>query len=161
MSYLVRGRTMLGVPMIPLAPGIRYLPALAFELTPYGTEWSMAHNIASVGRLTRISLRVGDTGAARAWGVGVLATGAVRHQRITAGFEADLWRQPELDAVPGQAQSRTGGRAAATVQLSLARSGPWQRAALVFQGGYKTDGFVRGERLRAGAIVRAGVSFTP
>jgi hypothetical protein len=45
--------------------------------------------------------------------------------------------------------------------LSLAPSGPWQRAALVFQGGYKTDGFVRGERLHAGAIVRLGVSFTP
>jgi hypothetical protein len=161
MSYLVRGRTTLGVPMITLAPGIRYLPALAFELTPYGTEWSMAHNIATVGRLTRISVRVGDTGAERAWGVGVLATGLVRRGRVTAGFEGDVWQQPGLDDVPARLQPRTGGRAAATVQLSLAPSGPWQRAALVFQGGYKTDGFVRGERLHAGAVVRAGLSFTP
>ena len=85
----------------------------------------------------------------------------MRRGRITAGFEADIWQQPELDAVPDRLESRTGGRAAATIQLSLAPSGPWQRAALVFQGGYKSDGFVRGERLHAGAIVRAGLSFTP
>jgi hypothetical protein len=73
----------------------------------------------------------------------------------------DIWQQPELAATPDRLQMRTGGRAAATAQLSLARSGPWQRVALVFTGGYKTDGFVRGERLHAGAIVRAGLSFTP
>ena len=36
-SYLIRGRTSAALPMIPLPHDVRYLPALHFEMTPYGT----------------------------------------------------------------------------------------------------------------------------
>jgi hypothetical protein len=161
MSYLVRGRTSVAAPMLPLGRDVRYLPALRFEMTPYGTEWSTDHYFARSRRLASVSVRVGDTGAARAWGLGVRATDIVRQARIRVGFQAEVWRQPQLDAPPDDQRLATGALAAATVHMSLGRSGAAGRVGLLLQGGYKTDGFVRGERLHAGPLVRAGLTFNP
>jgi hypothetical protein len=160
-SYLVRGRSSVSAPMIPLGRDLRYLPALRFEMTPYGTEWSTDHYFTRSRRLSSLSVRVGDTGAARAWGLGVRATDIVRPARVSVEFQADVWRQPPLDAPPDAQRLATGALAAATVQVPLRRSGAAGRLGLLVQGGYKTDGFVRGERLHAGPIVRAGLTFNP
>jgi hypothetical protein len=161
MSYLIRGRTSVAAPMIPLGRDVRYLPALRFEMTPYGTEWSTDHYFARSRRLTSVAVRMGDTGAARAWGLGVRATDVIPPSRIRVGVQADVWRQPLLDSPPDAQRLAMGALAAATVHVSLGRSGTAGRIGLLLQGGYKTDGFVRGERLHAGPIIRAGLTFNP
>jgi hypothetical protein len=160
-SYLVRGRTASAAPMIPVWGDVRYLPAVRFEMTPYGTEWATEHFVLRSQRLTSVTLRVGDTGRERAWGVGVRAADVVRRPRISIGVLADVWRQPPLDAPPDASELATGALGAVTVQVALGRSGLAQRAGLLLQGGYKSDGFVRGERLHAGPLVRAGLTFSP
>jgi hypothetical protein len=160
-SYLVQGRAAVAAPMIPLGRDVRYLPALRFEMTPYGTEWSTEHYLARSGRLTSASLRVGDTGGPRAWGLGVRAADVVQRARVRVGFQADVWRQPMLDAPPDALSLSTGALGAVTVHMSLGRSGAAERAGLLLQGGYKSDGFVRGERLHAGPVARVGLTFRP
>jgi hypothetical protein len=131
-------------------------------MTPYGTEWTTEHNVVVRRRLMRGSFRVGETGQRRAWGIGVLATDVVRRGRVAAQISGDVWRQPPLDSLPPSQALITGGLAAGTAQVALGRIRRTSaRIGLYLQGGYKSDGFVRGERLRAGPVVRAGLTFIP
>jgi len=156
-AYMVHGRTTGPVPMIPLPGGVRYLPALRFEMTPYGTAVTADNTIVRHGRVTNVSLGVGDTGAARAWDVGVTSGDVLRGRRLNAGASIRLWRQPELDAAPNAQVMKTGVLGAATLQIALPESLAAGRAGVLVEAGYKSDGFVRGERLHAGAVLRAGV----
>jgi hypothetical protein len=157
-AYLVRGRAAMAVPVIPLGHGFGYLPAVGFAMTPYGTELTTDHYIRSTDRLTRLSVRIGDTGALRTWGIGVQAAHVAQWDRIAVDLSADMWRQPALDALPSATGLKTGGLLAATMHAALGRrqtSRPW---ALVAELGYKSDGFARGEWLRAGPIMRVGLA---
>jgi hypothetical protein len=161
-SYLVRGRTSAEVPMIPLPYGVRYLPALRFEMTPYGTALTTEHDVVRSGRLTRLSVGVGDTGARHAWDVGVTAIDLLRHARFRGDVAFSFWNQPALDATPDAQTFNFGGRAAATVRVPLgSHAGATGRTSVLVQAGYKSDGFVRGERLHQGPILRVGVSIRP
>jgi len=158
-AYLVHGRASGPVPMIPLPGDTRYLPSLHFEMTPYGTAVTTEHTLVRHGRVTDVSFGLGDTGAARAWDVGITAAEVVRRGRVSAGGSVRTWRQPALDAPPDGQAMTTGGLGAATVRIAL---GPMrsslERFSVLVEAGYKSDGFVRGERLHAGPIVRVGVS---
>lgn len=157
-SYLVQGRAVAAVPMIPLPHDVRYLPAVAFAMTPYGTEWTTEHNLRVGERLTRISLRFGDAGVSRPWGAGVVATRVARVGPVVADVSADFWRQPPLDAPPSSPALTAGGLAAITARAALGGQGSSGRLGITTQVGYKSAGFVPGERLRSGALVRAGLT---
>lgn len=156
-AYMVHGRTTGPVPMIPLPGDLRYLPALRFEMTPYGTAATTDHTIVRQGRVTNVSIGVGDTGAARAWDVGVTSGDVLRGTGLNAGASIRLWRQPGLDAPPNAQAMKTGVLAVGTLRIALPRSVAAGRAGVLVEAGYKSDGFVRGERLHGGPIVRAGV----
>jgi hypothetical protein len=157
-SYLVHGRTVAAVPMIPVADGLDYLPTVGFAMTPYGTEWTTEHNLRAGRRLIRIVLRFGDAGATHPWGAGVIATHIARVGPVVADVSADFWRQPPLDESPSSPVLTAGGLAAVTANVALGHGGRSGRLAVIAQVGYKSAGFVPGERLRAGAVVRAGLT---
>jgi hypothetical protein len=161
-SYLVRGGRSAGVPMIPLPYDMKYLPALRFEMTPYGTALTTEHDIVRGGRLTRLSVGVGDTGARRAWDVGVAAVDVLQRRWFRGDIALSVWNQPALDSPPNTQVLSLGGLASATLRIPLGhRPGPTARAGVLVQTGYKSDGFVRGERLHEGAILRVGMTFRP
>lgn len=158
-SYLVQGRTRVRVPLIPLPGDLRYLPAVDFSLTPYGTEWSTSHHVLHDGRLTSVAVRVGQTGRGRTWGAALAAREAFRRGRLAVALSAALWRQPPLDASPTSTARRLGGLATATVAAPLGRARVARRPlGVVVQAGAKTEGYAPGERLRAGPIVRVGLT---
>jgi len=159
-AYLVRGRTSAPAPMIPLPHDVQYLPALRFEMTPYGTAVTTEHTIVRRGRLTSVSVGVGDTGRRRAWQIGVGALDLVRFARVHGDLDVAVWQQPMLDAAPNSQEFAAGALAAATMHVPLGRSSAARAAALV-EVGYKSDGFVRGERLHAGPSVRVGLTYRP
>jgi hypothetical protein len=161
-SYVVRGHSSSPVPMISLPHDVRYLPALRFEMTPYGTAVTTEHAFVHDHRLTRVTVGVGDTGRQAAWAIGVDAGDLVEGAWWQADVRVDIWRQPTLDTPPNSQVFMTGGLAAATARIPFGRRGPaGRRAGVLVQGGYKSDGFVRGERLHAGPIVRVGVTLRP
>ena len=161
-AYLVRGGPTAAVPMIPLPHDVRYLPAVRFEMTPYGTAVTTEHTIVRRGRLTSISVGAGDTGGRRAWQIGIAAVDVLRSARARGDLDLSLWQQPALDAPPGAQVVAAGALGAATARIPLGyRSRLGERAAVLVQAGYKSDGFVRGERLHAGPILRVGLTFQP
>ena len=157
-AYLVQGRPSSPVTMIPLTHGFGYLPIVGFAMTPFGTEWTTDHYIRAGSRLAKVSVRFGDTGTARAWGVGVRASRVAARKRVAIDMAADIWRQPPTDTSTPTAALTTGGLAAATVRLALGGTPTAHRVGLLGEIGYKSSGFVPGERLSAGPVVRVGVA---
>src|SRR5262245_50340190 len=158
-AYMVRGESSAGVPMIPLKHDVKYLPALRFEMTPYGTAITTEHDFARRGRLARGPGGAGDTGARHTWDVGASVTNVLPRARLRGDLSVSVWNQPALDSAPNSQVFNLGGLAAATVRIPLGQHSRFtERTSVLVQAGYKSDGFVRGERLHAGPILRVGVT---
>ncbi len=167
-SYIGKGSTTGPMPLIPVGGGVRAMPSLGYAFTPYGGEWTVRTAFQTGQReegrgqrfrITNVAVRVGNTGASSTWGVSGRAADVLHVRGLRVALAADAWRQPELLADHTSDEQRVGGGVLATVMLPLPRllrtrwSDGFQIAA-----GYKSQGFVPGEQLAGGAVVRAGVA---
>jgi hypothetical protein len=147
-SYVWGGHAMAPVPMIRLGQ-TRYLPMARFQLTPFGTEFVIDNTFVRNGRFYDARINSGQTIGARTWGIGLQGTRLASIRRWSIDGEATIWHVPEW-----------GEKFAATVHRTLAERGG-HALALVVQAGFKTDGYVPGDPLRQGAIVRVGAALIP
>lgn len=141
------------------------LPSLGFALAPYGTEWTLRSAFQSArrdeGRGKRVhgvTLRIGNTGASTTWGVGMRAADVLRIRGMSVDTAVDLWRQPPLLADKTSDPLHTGGGATATVVVPLPRRfrSPWV-SGIQITAGYKSEGYIPGEQLSGGFVLRAGL----
>ncbi len=140
-SYVWSGHADSTAPMLRLG-GTRYLPMARFQLTTFGTEWIIDNALVRNGRFLDATIRAGQTIGARTWGVGLQATRLAGWKRWTVDAEGHLWHQPDW-----------GGEVTATAHRQL-RSG----LSLVGQGGYKSNGFLAGEPIHQGVVLRIGAA---
>jgi hypothetical protein len=156
-SYLWRGRTRVTVPTFTLG-GVRYLPALRFHLTSFGTEWVLDNTFVRDLRATRVSVRVGEAPDARSFGAAVRRDAVWTWRRARIDADVSAWHQPRL-LDDGGVERSAGGAAFAIASIPLEVR--WLRwASVVVQAGYKTRGFIEGEPLDAGVVVRGGIGLT-
>jgi hypothetical protein len=173
-SYIAQGNATLAIPMIPLGHAVRYLPSVGFQMTPYGTEHIFRNTFVSGPtaqgnsvNVTSITLRFGTTGASRPWAIDVRAADVRLFRGIHGRAAADIWRQPPiladqtsapLKSGAAAAPLKTGVAAAATIVLPLGKliRQNWLNATIT--AGYKSEGFVPGEQVSKGVILRAGVA---
>jgi hypothetical protein len=158
-SYIAQGRSTSPLPMIPLGHNLHVLPSAGFELTPYGTEYLLRSMLTAHGgvRATTFTVRVGNTGASTPWAVDMRGAGVPLLQRFRLRADGSVWRQPRFLADHTSAPLRTGASAAVTVEVPLQRLTRTSAARAIVTAGYKSDGFVPGERLSRGLILRAGI----
>lgn len=159
-GYFWAGRRELPLPMIPIGP-VRYLPSVHLSLAPFGPETIIRNYLAYGSRTACLSVRSGDRVYYRFWGGGLRCEDVLTRRNVTVGFDVQVWNQPGLYL--GQlsnfrvGRSGTGLAAVAIINSDLGhRDAPLGLAAEV---GGKTDGFVQGEALARGLIMRAGVYF--
>jgi hypothetical protein len=164
-SYIGNGNTTGPMPLIPVGGGVRLMPSLGYALAPYGAEWTLRTAFQQgqraerrERRLTNVALRVGNTGASSAWGLSVRAADALRVRRLHVGLAADIWRQPELLADKTSDEQHLGAGVVATVIVPLPRllRSRWSDGIQV-AAGYKSQGYVPGEQLSGGGVLRVGV----
>lgn len=168
-SYVAHGTATSPLPMIPLGHGIRYLPSVGFQMTPYGTEHLFRSMFASgksnEGRgtglnVTSLTLRIGTSGVSTPWAVDVRAADVHLFRGIHVSAAADIWRQPPIFADQTSAPPKTGAAAVVTIVLPLERFTHQALLKATLAGGYKSAGFVPGEQLGSGVILRAGVTLS-
>jgi hypothetical protein len=164
-SYIAQGKATSPLPMIPIGRGLRVLPSIGFELAPYGTERLLRAAVAAGVRgkgqgvsVTTVTLRSGDTGASRPWSIDLHASDVHVFRHLHVRASASVWRQPLILADQTSAPLRTGAAAAATLVLPLRRFTGKDWLLAVVTAGYKSEGFLPGEQLGRGAILRAGVA---
>jgi hypothetical protein len=158
--YLWNGREDISIPTISIA-GVRYLPMPRYRLTPFGTEWALTNDL--IGRLpiSRVDVRIGRTPGSTPWGIGVQRRGLTMWQTWRLDLRVDLWRQPRVDEKAPEVPS-TDPRFGAEVRGRLERPliPVWfgmRKATVIVDIGVKSAGYVPGEPLRSGIVVRAGV----
>src|SRR5262249_60115821 len=97
------------------------------------------------------SIRSGQTIGARTWVMGLHATRVAGWHQWRFDVDGQVWHQPEW-----------GGEFKVTAYRRLGTAS-WLPGllSLVVQGGYKTNGYMPGDRLGEGAILRVGASLTP
>jgi hypothetical protein len=165
-SYIGSGRTTSPLPLLPIGGGIEILPSLGFSLAPYGPEWTVRGAIQSGQRAksrelraTGITLRVGNTGASTTLGVGVHVADVLRLWGSSVDAAFDLWRQPAVLADQTSDPLHTGAGANATIVVPLPRPfrSEWVRGIHI-TAGYKSEGFIPGEQLSGGMILRMGLT---
>jgi hypothetical protein len=112
----------------------------------------------SGGTLTGVTLRVGNTGASTTWGVGARVADVVRIRGLRVDAAGDVWRQPDLLADKTSDPLHTGAGFRGTTVVSLPR---WLRSrwtdGIYVTAGYKSRGFIPGEQLSGGGVLRAGI----
>ena len=158
-SYVAEGKAASPVPMIPIGKGMHLLPSLGFQLTPFGTERLLRSAFTTgAARITTVTLRVGDTGASTPWGLDVGASDVRLHRALHARVSVSVWRQPPILSGQTSAPLKTGAGASATIALPLRRftQSDWLHATVT--AGYKSEGFVPGDQLGRGAILRIGLT---
>jgi hypothetical protein len=163
-TFLFDGETMLPLPMMRLGE-VGYLPAMRFGWGPFGTEVILDQTFSFDGRVFRLALRRTDPTLYAAWGAEFGAANVLRRGPLALDARLALWDQPPLRLDPADRNpdgslrvtgEGLGAAASATAFLDLPLGG--LRSGLVLELGYKTVGFVGGERLGAGAIARLGVT---
>ena len=167
-SYIGNGATTGPMPLIPVGRALRVMPSLGYALAPYGGEWTVRTAFLQEQRaksrelrITNIALRVGNTGASSTWGLTVRASDVFRVWGLRVGVATEVWRQPELLADQTGGEQRTGAGALATVVLPLPRllQSRWSEGIHVIAG-YKSQGFIPGEVLAGGGVLRAGITMS-
>lgn len=166
-NYVLRG-TDVAMPMIPIG-SYKYLPALRMGLTPFGPEYYLENFLTKEGSQIYCYLRNGSFAGHRYAGVGIEYPSAWRYNTLSLGFRMDGWMQPALnlgrrgpsvaqfasiDWEPVQADASRFGIAASLIcQKKL-----WDSGSIFLQAGGKSRGYVPGEALSSGLILRVGVT---
>ncbi len=158
--YLWSGATDVAVPALSIA-GVWYLPLLRYRLAPYGTEWSVVNELGGRIRPTQIELRVGRAPHATPWGIRVRQRELMSWREWSLEASVDAWRQPRLALMadePPAARPRAGVQVRGRVERPLLPV--WfspDPATIVVEVGVKSAGFVPGEPLAGGLVLRGGL----
>ncbi|MEL6355731.1 MAG: hypothetical protein AAFQ37_02245, partial [Bacteroidota bacterium] len=156
-DILLDGEESFVYPMIRLGQ-LNWLPSIRFGLTPFGSEFIIENYFKRENTLLGVNLRLGDGKLDNFWGGGLSFFKRVS-ERIQIRSNADIWFQPSM-ALGGRSIAETnegvGGRIIGALNLRFSPSSP---VGLYSQLGYKSTGFIEGERLDKGLIFRVGLSF--
>jgi hypothetical protein len=149
-SYVWGGNAHAPVPMLHVG-ATRYLPLARFQLTPFGTEWTVDNVFVRNGRFVDATLYFGQTIGAHTWGIGLQGTRIATFKKWTLDGKSVVWRQPNW-----------GGEIAATARRAIPRLRYGASTiAFVVQGGLKTAGFLAGDPIHDGGFLRIGAAITP
>jgi hypothetical protein len=154
--YLVCGDVETPMPMIHVG-GIQYLPGFRVALTPFGYDYYLENMLVHDHKVFIVSLGMGTADHGTSAILKMEAPNAWSNRLWTVGIDFDAWRQPPLDLSSNLFFPVTGDwnyGALATAHIAYQVSPTF---VLSMQGGYKTQGFIEGEALGAGPIIRAGI----
>lgn len=155
---LWQGREGMKMPMVRLGRW-RWLPSMRLGLTPFGGEFILENYLKADSRLHVLRFRIGQPAFHRFWGLGWEGYSLYRRGRLGLDGRLSLWRQPELVlGTTGGTREQSGWGAAAFLAVRLNDLIKAWGIGLRFDLGYKTDGFLEGERLSRGPVIRVGLT---
>jgi len=166
-SYLLDGKSKLSrIPMINFgnknSGSIKSLPSLNFNLTPFGSEFILNNYLKKKNRLLKMQFRLGDPTFHNFYGGSLKLYNLIDNSRIQVHVRADSWFQPEFELGGESAQLEEVSEGIGFLGDVSFTVTPFKNTKnLGFYGsiGYKTNGYVMGEQLKDGAIIRFGLSF--
>ena len=155
-TYLFDGNKIFKYPMINLGK-VDWLPSLRMGLSPFGAELILENHFKTSNCLTEVNLRIGDYNLNNFWGFGITHLIALKNES-QLNLIADSWVQPSMNLgglETFQTKKGLGGRIIGEFNLFFSKTLP---VGIYGQVGYKTSGYIEGEKLDKGLILRMGIS---
>ncbi len=170
----------MNIPMLQIGSS-KYLASPRLALTPFGLQGYLDNFFIFKSVPTYLYLKWGKNGSNIYYGCGIENSSVLNWKTASLGFRADLWRQPavlfqqgalsakQIEALPeGTPTSQIpplyptslltkrsiGGALSIIGTYGLVK---WP-ARLYLELGFKSDGYLPGEALRASPIARGGLS---
>jgi hypothetical protein len=158
-GYLWSGKENGILPMIKIW-NIKYLPSFRLGLTPFGAEFYLENFIVFTKKIINLYFRYGEPTFYKFYGLGLKAIDLVHNHKLSVNARLDMWHQPSIllgGETAEAAKTGMGGALFGTVFYRISRA--YSSIHLRVQIGYKTPGFLEGEKLGKGFIGRIGISF--
>ncbi len=158
-GYLWSGKENYTLPMINIW-NVKYLPSFRLGLTPVGSEFYLENFIVFTEKIINLYFRYGEPTFHKFYRLGLKAIDLIHNQKLSVNARLDMWHQPSIllgGETTEAAKAGLGGALFGTVFYRI--SGARSSIHLRVQIGYKTPGFLEGEKLGKGFIGRIGISF--
>ncbi len=159
-GYIYNGRASSDIYLIPLSENFKYLPKAGFNLAPYGVEISLQNYFKYNAQLYSFDISHTDGTLESAWRLSANGWNILKFDKFSFNFEGQMWYQPRIEFYKKDILKYSEGMGAmllTTIYYDFIDTG--KRFGVVFQTGYKSRGFVKGEILDKGLILRGGLSF--
>ncbi len=166
-KYIFRG-TKTSIPMIPIG-FYRYLPSFRMGLTPFGPEYYLENFLVKDDSPIYFYLRRGSFAGNHYSGLGVEYPYVWKFNSLSIGFRADAWLQPAVDFNSSRhsiqdlikkdwTPLRLKGSHVGTSLSLICQKEMWDNGAFFMQIGGKSQGYLAGEELSSGLILRIGLT---
>lgn len=159
-NYLIDGESiMAAIPMIKWK-NTSYLPSLNYNLTPFGGEFILNNYFLKNGRLLLVKARIGDATFRHFYGGGVKMLNLVNKETLKVNTAIDMWYQPSFTIGLSTGINSVQEALGFMIQSSFSYFPLKNNFKLGIHGqvGYKTRGYLMGENLDKGLVVRLGLA---
>lgn len=157
-SYLLNGNDSLKLPMIKIR-NIGYLPAFHYGLSPFGTEYYFDNYLVKKKKVFTAYCRYGDTKYFNFWGFGMNTMNFLKYRNLIINPCIDVWKQPAFELGGDKLVQHKAGYGCAISSKFDWYFNKLSKTGISLQLGYKTAGYLTGENLAGGIIIRAGLCF--
>ena len=158
-NYLLDGNSKLPkIPTIKIKE-IGYLPAFNYNLTPFGSEYILNQYFVKGNRLLTIKARLGDNTFHSFYGGGIKIANLIDKQKIKLNINIEAWHQPSFQLGGENIKNIDEGIGVlANTSVSYFPFIKLNKIGIYTLLGYKTEGYVMGEQLDNGLLLRFGFS---
>ncbi|MCE7994723.1 MAG: hypothetical protein HEP71_22300 [Roseivirga sp.] len=161
-GYIWDGRRAVKAPLINLTENLKLLPKFKFNLAPYGPELTFKNYFKRRNGLYSIELTHSDGTfpGITAWRIGLEGWNLMTTNTWSFNFFVQVWNQPSIEyRDDGNLKNKEGnGAGIAFSAFKDVITMKENKLGLMLRVGYKSAGFVPGEKLESGMILQAGVS---
>ena len=159
-TYLLDGnRYLKKLPTLQIGR-LQYLPALSFNLTPFGSEFILNNYLQGEHRLIDIQVNIGDPLFHRFHMLSANVHDLFYSELYRVGLHIGAWDQPKVTLGGTSISEHQGGIGGfCKLQLALFPIKRLQKFGLYSSVGYKTTGYLMGEKLDENMIIRFGAAF--
>ena len=156
-DYLINGRNTSEIKMITLNNSVKYLPRFRFEYTPFGPELVYQNYFKFKSILFNANLSHSDADLPDAWRIQASVWNLKPHPRLSLDLSGQIWNQPNIKFYQDDKlveASGLGGQIITSINYDLTKNE--HIFGLAAHIGYKSNGYVLGEQLKRGFILRGG-----
>ena len=139
---------------------VNYLPSLNFNLTPFGGEFIFNNHFVKNEKLLLLRARFSDSRFANFYGGTIKYLNWINTESIKLNASIDLWNQPSYSiGSPNELEQINEGFGFMTKSsVNYFPVSKFHKIGIHGEIGYKTNGYVMGEKLGQGLILRVGIA---
>lgn len=154
LRYIYSGQNTFKIPMLSIGP-IKLLPRARLLLTPFGLSTQIQNYVKYKEYNAVFTVDFGKTANQSYYSFGMESSMIKINSRLFLGGKVFLWRQPELYTLNmREADKKIGLLLAAKIKYKLSKD-----FSVLANFGYKSRGYVQGEILDKGVVLRGGFAY--